>query len=136
MKEKDVIALRHMYHNKALGLDGMSPLFFLNYWDIIGQAVTVAVVNALNSGIIPPNLNHTFITLISKKKLPEYVADLCPISLCNVLYKLMAKVLATQLKCILPKIISLTQSAFVLRRLISDNILGAFKIMHFLNHKQ
>lgn len=52
------------------------------------------------------------------------------------LYKLVAKVLANRLKNILPIIIFLSQSAFVSRRLISDNILVTFEIMHFLNHKR
>lgn len=80
---------------------------------------------AFNLGILPLNLNHTFIALILKKKRSEHVADFRPISLCNVFYKLVTKVIANRLKTILPKIIFPTQSAFVPGWFISDNVLVA-----------
>lgn len=68
----------------------------------MGQAVTEEVLSSLNLGTLPPNLNHIFVTLIPKKKRPIFVADFRLISLCNDLYKLVAKVLANRLKSILP----------------------------------
>lgn len=135
-REEVILALKQMNPSKAPGPDGMVALFFLNYWDILGPVVSEAMVNALNIGTIPFHLNLIFITLIPKKKRPECIADFRSISLCNVLYKLVAKVLANRLKNILPNIIFPSQSAFVPRRIISNNILVAFEIMHFLNHKR
>ena len=76
------------------------------------------------------HLNHTFITLIPKKKNPEYASEFRPISICNVLYKIFSKILANKLKKILPKIITEHQSAFTKSRLISDDILVAFESLH------
>ena len=69
-----------------------------------------AVVDTLNSGNMPIHLNMTHIVLILKIKDPIKVTDFHPISLCNVLYKLISKVLANRLKKVLPIIISPTQT--------------------------
>ena len=58
--------------------------------------VAQAVLTWLNSGIIYPSLNHTYITLIPKVKCPQQVMEFHPIVLCNILYKLVSKVLANK----------------------------------------
>ena len=112
-------AIKQMALLKAPGLDGMPPLFYQTYWDLVGDEVTSSVLHFLNSVSLPTNLNHTFVTLIPKVKNPEYVSEFRSISLCNVLYKIFSKVLANRLKRILPSIIIEHQSAFTKSRLIS-----------------
>lgn len=80
-------------------------------------------------------LNHTFIDLITKKNLAIIVADFHPISLCNVIYKLISNVITNMLKLILLFMISQTQSAFILRRQIFDNLLVVYKLVHFLKRR-
>ena len=66
---------------------------------------------------------------------PKKMFNFRPINLCNVVYKLISKTIANSFKAILPHIISENQSAFTFDRLISDNVLVTFELMHFLNHK-
>lgn len=68
--------------------------------------------------------------------MPEVVADYRCISLCNVIYKLISKVLANKLITVLPNVISCSQIAFVPGRHISDNILVAYEAIHFLRRKR
>ena len=117
---------------KAPGSDGMPPLFFQTFWPDIGRDVSEAVLSCLNSGTILKSINHTFITLIPKVKNPETVAQFRLISLCNVIYKILSKVIANRLKPILNSIISEAQSAFVADRVITDNILIAFESLHHM----
>ena len=84
--------------------------------------MTDVVLDCLNIGKIPTCLNHTFLTLIPKVKSLEKVSNFRSIALCNILYKLISKVLANRLKKILPLVIFESQSAFQANKAISDNI--------------
>lgn len=77
-------------------------------------------------------INSTLVTLIPEVKEPRTVGDFCPINLCNVYYKGVAKVLINSLKPILPLIINGTQSVFVPGRLITDNELITYECLHYL----
>ena len=116
--------------------DGMSPIFFKSCWNFIGHDVIDASLAILNSDNMLASLNHTYISLIPKIKSPEKASDFRPISLCNVLYKIVSKTIANRLKKLLPKLVSEFQSAFMSNRLISDNILVAFETLHHLNKKK
>ena len=90
----------------------------------------------LNSGTIPISLNHTFISLIPKIQSPKKVSNFRPINLSNVLYKLIAKVLANHLKSLLPNLVSETQSALMSNSLITNNILVAHETLHYLKEQR
>ena len=106
------VALKQMSPLKAPGPDGLPPIFYQHYLDKIGGDVAKSVLTWLNSGTICPSFNHTYITLIPKVKCPQKVMEFRPIALCNILYKLVSKVLANRLKKLLLDIISESQSAF------------------------
>ena len=100
------IDIRQMAPLKTPGLDGMPPIFYQNFWQDIGMKISDAVLSCLNSSTFLKSINHTFITLIPKVTNPEIVAQFRPISLCNVIYKILSKVLANRLRPILNSIIS------------------------------
>jgi len=126
-------ALAQMSPLKAPGPDGFGVSFFQKHWQTVGDLVRTAALDFLNNGILPPSVNTTFIALIPKHPLASSVTDFRPISLCNVLYKIMAKVLVNRFKQVLPSVISSHQSAFVPGRLISDNILVAYEALHTMH---
>lgn len=125
-------ALDSMGDLKAPGADGMPALFYNQFWDIVGADVVKEVRNFLTGGDILEGWNDTVVVLIPKLPHPERLKDLRPISLCNVIYKIVSKVLSNRLKVILPEIISVNQSAFVPGRLITDNVLLAYELTHYM----
>ncbi|KAK9987792.1 hypothetical protein SO802_028031 [Lithocarpus litseifolius] len=135
-KEEIIQAISQMHPTKAPSLDGMSAMFYQKYWNIIGEDVCNIILNTLNTNASLANLNKTNIVLIPKTNRPTRMSEFRPISLCNVLYKIISKVLANRLKLILNSIISENQSAFVPERLITDNVLVGFEIMHYLKKKR
>ena len=102
----------------------------------MGESVIIDVLDFLYNGNMLPDINHTDIVLIPKVKNPKRISEFRPISLCNVIYKIISKVLAKRLKQILPQIISPSQSAFVPRRLITDNVLVAYETLHTMNSRK
>ena len=81
------VTLKQMAPLKAPRRDGMPPLFYKNYWTLLGNDVTQSVLYYLNSGSLPATLGHSFVTLIPKVKNPEFVSQFRSINLSNVLYK-------------------------------------------------
>ena len=113
-----------------------NALFYQKFWHIVGNDVSSAVLDFLNSGIKIPEINYTHIVLILKVKSPKKMTNFKPISLCNVIYKIISKVPANRLKTILPQLISPTQNAFVPGRLITDNVLLAYETSHTMHRRK
>uniref|UniRef100_A0A803QJP2 Reverse transcriptase domain-containing protein n=1 Tax=Cannabis sativa TaxID=3483 RepID=A0A803QJP2_CANSA len=117
--------------NKALedvGLRDMEP-------EIFGHDMVRMARDFSNCGVLSEGLNATNVVLIPKKKNPSMMGDLRPISLCNVLVKVITKVFSSRMKGLLDVIVSDTQSVFIQARLISNNIMVFFEVMHYLKRK-
>ena len=130
-------AMFSMNPDKSPGPDGMNPGFYQAYWDIIGGEVTEACLKVLNNKELPADCLKVIPHYSNpEEREPEKISEMRPIALCNVLYKIIAKTLANRLKCILSEVISESQSAFILGRLITDNIMIAFKLGYHIKRKK
>jgi hypothetical protein len=77
------------------------------------------------------------ITLICKENEAKTLDRYKPIALCNVVYKIISKVIANRLKPLLPTLVSQEHAGFVERRYIMDNIIHAHELIHTLKfHKR
>ncbi|CAA7012943.1 unnamed protein product [Microthlaspi erraticum] len=125
-------AMFSIHPDKAPGPDGFSASFFQTNWSVVGPDIITEVQTFFTSGIMPRSSNDTHIRLIPKILAPKRVADYRPIALCNVCYKVISKLLSRRLQPLLELIISETQSAFVPKRAISDNVLITHEVLHYL----
>lgn len=79
------------------------------------------VLDVLNGKGIPDSLNNNFLVLIPKVEVPDHAKHFKPISLCNVAYKMINKVIVNRLKIVLPRLISPTQASYVPGRQITEH---------------
>lgn len=121
-----------MYPEKVPKPDGMTALFFQQLWHIDKIDILNLVNDFLQTRNFEHRLNITNICLILKTDRPICMAEMRPISLCNVGYKIISKVLCQRPKHVLASLISETQSALVAGRLITYNILIAQEMFHGL----
>lgn len=89
-----------------------------------------------HSGALLKSLNQTYLTLIPKTNFLEKVNHFRLISLCNVTYKIISKIMVSKLKPFVDILITLYQNAFIQGRSITNNILIAHEIFDILRKKK
>ena len=91
-----------MKEGASLGPDGFTVNFFHHFWEMIKIDVWNIVEQSRLSGRILPALNATFLTLIPKGEGVDFSDKFRPVSLYNVIYKIITKVIANHLKLFYP----------------------------------
>ena len=105
-------ALRSFKRDKIPRPNDWQVEFFLDFFDILGNDLLDVVECSRLNGRVLPSLNLTFIALIPKKERPLSFDDFRPISLRNLVYKLISTIAALRLKPFLDKYISSQQFGF------------------------
>ncbi|KAA3482314.1 reverse transcriptase [Gossypium australe] len=135
--EEDICnAVKSMPPLKAPGIDGFVATFFQKYWHIVGQHISRYCIDILNGQKEIGDINKTRIVLIPKIDNPKYMSHFRSISFSNVIYKIIAKVLVNRISEILGDCINEAQGAFIPGRLISNNVLIAYEVLHSLKMKK
>jgi len=127
--------LKWFKKDKSPGPDGWPVEFYLAFYDLMGDDLLAVVEESRISGHIHPPMNQTFIALIPKSDDPTSFNDFRPISLCNCLYKIIAKIIANRIKPILSLHISAKQFAFLRNRHILEAIGTAQEALHSIKLK-
>lgn len=96
-QEQVLEALKHIKGWKSLGPDGLQACVLQNYRHILGSKITSIILGFLNNGDDIYAINDTHISLVPETKHPKVVKDFRPISLCNIVYKLISKVIINRL---------------------------------------
>ena len=91
-----------MPSDKSPGPDGYTAEFLRETWLVVKINFVVAVQSFFLYGFIPKGVNNTILALIPKKKEVKEMKDFRPISCCNIIYKVISKLIANKLRVILP----------------------------------
>ena len=81
-------------------------------------------------------LNYTFLEQIPKKQKAQSFNDFRPISCCNMIYKIIAKVIALRIKPILSEIVFEEQFGFLYNRQIHDVVSLAQEAVHTIKREK
>jgi hypothetical protein len=114
--------LFHFKKDKSPGPDDWTTEFFTFFFDLVGEDLLEMVEESRRLGSIVGSLNSTFLTLIPKANKPTTFDDFRPISLCNLCYKVISKIIANRIKPILSRSLSAEQLGFLQGRRIQDAI--------------
>eukprot|EP00253_Pinus_taeda_P018333 PITA_18333 len=123
-------SIHNMSLDKAPGPDGFTVAFYRTHWEIIKKDYIRMAKNFFTKCKMGSSIKSSHLALIPKDPNPQSFDRFRPISLCNVSYKIITKILANRLKKILPSLISENQGGFVPRRHITDNVILIQEAIH------
>jgi hypothetical protein len=112
-KEEVLEVLKGFTKDKSPGPDGWTVEFFLHFFDLVAKDLLEVVEESCLSGEVNRSLNSTFIALIPKVNGPATFGDFRPISLCNLCYKIISKIIAKRIRLILSRTLSEEQFDFL-----------------------
>jgi len=120
----------NMEDDRAPGPDGFNVNFIKICWEIVKIDLLKMVMKSQRCIKIGGSTNSAFLALIPKEKGAKTFDRFRPISLCNIGYKIITKIMANRLKNILPQLIPENQGGFVKGRMIWDNIILVQEAIH------
>ncbi|KAA3489697.1 reverse transcriptase [Gossypium australe] len=129
-------ALKGMGPTKASDFDGFLVIFYQKFWHIISKDTSEFCLDMLNHGHSLDEINITQLVLIPKTANPINQKNFHPISLCTMIYKIIAKSIANRLQKVLDGCIDDSQSAFVPGKLITNNVLLVYEVLHSFKNKR
>ena len=128
------LALSQMENNKSPGPDGLTKEFYVTFFEFLGPILVKLYKTVFSKGKLTNSMKLSYITLICKnEKEPHLCKNYRPISLLNIDYKIITKVLSNRLRTLLPKLIHPDQTCSVKGRSIQDNCHYLRDIIEYIN---
>jgi len=135
--EKELLEIMKSFkQDKSPGPDGWSIEFFIHFFDLFKRDLLSMVEAFKLSGSIHSYTSSTYIALIPRKEEPVSFLDFRSISLCNITYKIISKIIADRIKGTLEASLSPNQHAFLKGRNILDAVASRQECIHSIDlHK-
>lgn len=125
-------ALKDLNKNKSPGTDGITPEFFLAFWDLLKDEFMQSMEYSLENGSLTDQQATGVITLIPKKEQDrQQLSNWRPITLLNSDAKILSKALAKRIQSCIQEVVSEDQTGFIRGRRITSNLLNTQSIIDF-----
>ncbi len=125
--------INNIKKNRSPGLDGLPIEFYLAFWPLIGDFLVDVYNEAYAEGQLCESQKKSALSLIFKKNNKKLLKNYRPISLATTDYKILAFVLSERIRPVLGSIISESQSGYVKKRFIGQNIRLVEDILDYSN---
>lgn len=133
ISEQEIEAsVRGLAKNKASGPDGIPNEFVQKYWPDLKGDLSSIVFGFFNNQIDLTDINRADVVMIPKTDTPLVVGEFRPISVINIIPKIISKILANRLRKFMPDLISPNQTAFIQGRQITDNFVSTRETLHHI----
>ena len=130
-------AILSMKNEKTPGDDGITTEFYKTMWHKIGDTLHQFITASYEKQYLPPTLTCGILNLIPKAgKDSRYLKNLRPLTMLNVDYKIIEKILAMRLDRVLPTVINRDQTGFMKNRRISTNIRRVLDILQHCKNQE
>ena len=121
-----------MKNNKTPGLNGFTVEFFKVFFQDLGIYMVRSMNCAYENGKLSNYFNIGIITLLPQGNKPRhFIKNWRPISVLNVVYKILLSCIAYRIKKVLARIIHANQSGFLPGRFIGENIRIIYDIIAY-----
>jgi hypothetical protein len=124
------------YADGAPGPDGLSFMFYQNFWDIVKFDLLEMFDDWFEDRLDIYRLNFAMITLIPKEEDARSMKKFRPISLLNYSFKIFTKAVTNRYAKIMNRLISQCQSAFIRGRFILESVVTAHEVIHEIHSKK
>lgn len=125
-------ALKSLNKGKSPGSDGITPEFYLQFWEVLHPLYMESIIFSLQNGSLTEGQRSGLIKLIPKKDLDRQdIANWRPITLLNVDFKIFSKAISARIQSCISQIVSHDQTGFIRGRYIGSNL---FNIQSLMDH--
>lgn len=116
-------ALKQLNKNKSPGSDGITPEFYITFWDALQDMYFESIMYSLDTGSLSEEQKVGIVTLIPKKAQDRLqLANWRPITLLNSDFKIFSKALANRIQSCIKDVVSPDQTGFIKGRSITSNL--------------
>lgn len=129
-------AIRDIANEKAPGPDGLKAEFYKTFAHELSGILAEVYMKCIETGVMPNSITNATIKLLFKKGDRNEIGNWRPISLLNVDYKILAKIITERMNLCLPKILHPDQKGFVPTRRLEDAVIKTRCLIEYCHSHQ